>query len=151
MPEDSKWVNEIVENNWTSNFIVVKGNKYYPSLLDGFYIEVENKVLGIVSYIIENKECHIVMLNSFKTNNGIGSTLINAVINESKSLGCNRVFLITTNDNLNAINFYQKRGFDISGIMRNSVAENRKIKPTIPLLGDNGITIKHEIEMEYLI
>ena len=56
--------------------------------------------------------------------------------------------LITTNDNLSALQFYQKRGFDMSRLYHNAVDKSRKIKPQIPLTGANGIPIRHEIELE---
>ena len=66
----------------------------------------------------------------------------------AKDSGCSRVMLITTNDNLSALQFYQKRGFDIIRLYHNAVEESRKIKPQIPLIASNGIPIRHEIELE---
>jgi hypothetical protein len=56
--------------------------------------------------------------------------------------------LITTNDNLHALGFYQKRGFEIVTVYRGAVNESRKRKPTIPLVGMNGIPLRDEIELE---
>ena len=56
--------------------------------------------------------------------------------------------LITTNDNLSALRFYQKRSFDMVRLYLNAVEEARKIKPEIPLTGNDGIPIRHEIELE---
>ena len=61
---------------------------------------------------------------------------------------CKNIVLITTNDNLNALKFYQKRGFDLSRLYLNAVDEARKIKPDIPLSGNDGIPLHHEIELE---
>ena len=58
------------------------------------------------------------------------------------------LFLITTNDNLNALGFYQKRGFEIVTIYRGAVNESRKRKPGIPLIGYNSIPLRDEIELE---
>ncbi|WP_197537949.1 hypothetical protein [Clostridium bornimense] len=55
------------------------------------------------------------------------------------------------NDNINAIKFYQKRGFDMIKIYHNAIEESRKLKPIIPLIGNYGIPIKHEIEFQKLI
>ena len=93
----------------------------------------------------------ILSLDSLKENRGIGSRLLGEAVEEARRAGCARVMLITTNDNLRALRFYQKRGFDMVRIYRNAVDESRKIKPEIPLIGDHGIPIKHEIEMEMKI
>lgn len=65
--------------------------------------------------------------------------------------GCQRVFLITTNDNLNALGFYQKRGFELVAVHRGAVNESRKAKPSIPLIGYDGILLRDEIELEMLL
>jgi hypothetical protein len=58
------------------------------------------------------------------------------------------VFVITTNDNLEALGFYQRRGLRLACIRRGAVDESRKRKPSIPLIGENGIPLRDEIELE---
>ena len=64
---------------------------------------------------------------------------------------CRRIFLITTNDNLNALGFYQKRGFELVKINRGALNETRKLKPNIPLIGENNIPLRDEIELEMIL
>ena len=59
--------------------------------------------------------------------------------------------MITTNDNLPALGFYQKRGFDMVSLHRNALSQSRKLKPEIPLIGLNGIPLRHEIELERIL
>ena len=47
---------------------------------------------------------------------GVGMQLIKNVIDCAREAGCDCLRLLTTNDNLNAIGFYQKRGFDLAGV-----------------------------------
>lgn len=63
----------------------------------------------------------------------------------------NKIKVIATNDNIDAIKFYQKRGFDMIKIYHNAIGESRKLKPTIPLIDNYGIPIMHEIEFQKLI
>lgn len=79
---------------------------------------------------------------------GLGTALLNQMIETAKQAGCPVVRLITTNDNLRALRFYQKRGFDMVNFYRNALDESRRLKPEIPLIGLNGIPLKHEIELE---
>ena len=60
----------------------------------------------------------------------------------------NKIKVITTNDNIDAIKSYQKCGFDMIKIYHNAIEESRKLKPTIPLIGNYGIPITHEIEFK---
>jgi hypothetical protein len=54
----------------------------------------------------------------------------------------------TTNDNLDALRFYQKRGFQIVAVRPGAVDESRRVKPSIPVIGEHGIPIRDEIELE---
>jgi GNAT superfamily N-acetyltransferase len=74
--------------------------------------------------------------------------LIDAVRQEAQRAGCKRLWLITTNDNLTALRFYQRRGFVLVAVHRNAVELSRKLKPQIPLIGEHGIPIRDEIELE---
>ncbi|MEY8517580.1 GNAT family N-acetyltransferase [Lachnospiraceae bacterium 29-84] len=47
---------------------------------------------------------------------------------EAKERKCQKIILITTNDNINAIKFYQKRGFDMTHLFRNALDISRKLK-----------------------
>jgi hypothetical protein len=70
------------------------------------------------------------------------------IIEMAKENKCKKIWLVTTNSNINAIKFYQKRGFDISNIYINAMNKARKIKPEIPEIAENGIKIRDEIEFE---
>ncbi|MNP70506.1 putative acetyltransferase [compost metagenome] len=78
-------------------------------------------------------------------NKGTGTALIKRVEKEAVEKGCQQLSLITTNDNLYALGFYQKRGFRLLEIFPNAVEKAREIKPRIPLIADNGIPIQDEI------
>jgi ribosomal protein S18 acetylase RimI-like enzyme len=62
--------------------------------------------------------------------------------------GCRRLWLITTNDNLDALRFYQRRGFELVAVHRDFREVARRLKPSIPLEGNFGIPIRDEIELE---
>ncbi|MCX7683479.1 MAG: GNAT family N-acetyltransferase [Anaerolineae bacterium] len=74
--------------------------------------------------------------------------MLQAVRQAAIEAGCRRVWLVTTNDNLNALRCYQKRGCVLVAVHQNAVEEARKLKPTIPQTGYEGIPIRDEIELE---
>ena len=93
----------------------------------------------------------ILSLDSLQENQGIGSKLVQNVIHEAKERKLQKIVLITTNDNINAIRFYQKRGFDMVHLFHNAMDVSRKLKPEIPLIGENSIPLRHEIEFELIV
>ena len=134
--------------HWGGEEMITRGNIYRPDQLEGFVVEDEEEWIGLLTFVVKDGECEVTSLDSLREGQGIGSKLIDQAIEESRARGCKRLFLITTNDNLNALGFYQKRGFEIAAIYRGAVNESRKRKPTIPLVGMNGIPLRDEIELE---
>ena len=111
----------------------------------------ENEWTGLVTFVFDGDECEIVSIDSLRENEGIGSALIHAVAEEARQLQCRRVHLVTTNDNLRGLGFYQKRGFHLSALRSNAIEETRNLKPAIPLVAENGIPIRDEIELEMIL
>jgi GNAT superfamily N-acetyltransferase len=139
------------KENWGDEFVVAHGVVYYPDTLDGFLAFDGPECVGEITYTFSEGDCEIVSLDSVRAGQGLGTKLINAVVEQARRQNCRRVFLITTNDNLNALRFYQKRGFELVQINRGAVNESRKIKPSIPLLGMNNIPLRDEIELEIML
>ena len=87
-------------------------------------------------------------LNAIEKGKGIGSALLDEIEKIAKEQRCRRIWLITTNDNIDALRFYQRRGYEIAFVHRHAIQESRKIKPQLPFVGKYGIPIRDEIEME---
>jgi len=77
----------------------------------------------------------------------VGSSLIDAVKFVAMASNCRRLWLTTTNDNTQALRFYQKRGFVLTAIYLGAIENSRKLKPNIPMIGYDGIPVKDEIEL----
>ncbi|MDR1176596.1 MAG: GNAT family N-acetyltransferase [Treponema sp.] len=146
---DNKAVSEIIKR-WGSDIIVSRGNVYKAEDVDGIIAYDKEKIIGLGLYAIKNNSCEIVLLETFIQNTGIGSGIIERIKEIAKAKKCKRIWLVTTNNNINALKFYQKRGFHFSNIYINSMEEARKIKPELPKVYD-GIEIRDEIEFEMKI
>ncbi len=144
-------VADFISINWGSTIIVSRGKRHSAQELSGFAVIIDGDIKGLITYNIDKYECEIVSLDSLVENQGIGTSLVEKVIEAARACACERVWLITTNDNTQAIRFYQKRGFSMAGLYLNAVNEARKIKPQIPLIGFDGIPILHELEFEKII
>src|SRR5579859_6271039 len=106
-PSDSRKVDELVTYAWRTDFIVSRGQIHYPRELPGWVATWNNRWTGLLTYHISDDQCEIVTLEALLPYRGIGSALIAAVCESAKQAGCRRIWLITTNDNMNALHFYQ--------------------------------------------
>ena len=149
--EDLPRLRQFWRENWGDEFVVAHGMIYRPDTLDGFIAFDGDEWVGEITHAFSGNDCEIVSLDSLREGQGIGTKLINAVVEEARKQNCRRIFLITTNDNLNALGFYQKRGFELVKIYRGAVNESRKIKQSIPLIGENNIPLRDEIELEMML
>lgn len=145
---DAEQVRAFTIEHWGAPVVVVHGHVYEPHTLPGFIAVQDEEWIGLVSYHIAGDACEVVTLNSMREGVGVGTALIAAVVEKAKRCGCRRVWLITTNDNLHAVRFYQKRGFRLVAIHRDAVERSRQIKPEIPLISNDGIPLRDEIELE---
>jgi GNAT superfamily N-acetyltransferase len=136
---------------WGRNVIVSRGVVHHVEEVQGFTALMDGELSGLITIRIRGDSCEIVSLNSFDERKGVGTALINHAIRVAREKNCRRVWLVTTNDNVSALGFYQKRGFDIVALHRNVVETARKIKTEIPLVGYNNIPIKHEIELDMML
>ena len=149
--EDRKKVDAFIVRQWYTMQMVVHGESIDLGTADGCYASDGKEITGLVTWRQRGKEMEILSLDSLHEREGTGTALLHAAIEKAKRTGMERIMLITTNDNLPALRFYQKRGFDLVKIHLNAVDLARKIKPEIPLTGLDGIPLKHEIELEKLL
>ena len=131
--------------------MIIRGKEIDMTQTEGFYVKEQEDIIGLITYFVSDDVLEVISLNSLRENQGIGTKLVDAVIREAKDRKLKKILVVTTNDNINAIKFYQKRGFDMACLYHNALDISRKIKPEIPLIGDHSIPLRHEIEFELLI
>ncbi len=149
--EDRSMVTSFIQDQWGSTRVVSKGRMFDPSELEGFAAVADEKVVGLVTFRVERDECEVVTINSLSKGRGTGSSLLNAVRDAASKARCKRLWLITTNDNLSALRFYQKWGLHIAAVYPNALEKSRRLKPEIPILGKEGIPLRDEIELEIIL
>jgi ribosomal protein S18 acetylase RimI-like enzyme len=153
-PRDLEWVREELTRHWGRPQIWSIGRMFQADALPGFIAENEHGLpVGLVTYSmsqhVQPDECEIVTLSSRAERGGVGGALLDAAIGAAQAGGRTRVFLTTTNDNLVALGFYQRRGWVLVRLHAGIIVWARERYPGIPRIGLNGIPLRDEIELEY--
>lgn len=143
-----KEIDDFIIRQWFSLQMVVHGESIDLGTADGWYAYQDDEVVGLITYRVSDDMMEILSLDSLNEQHGVGTALLNMAVSYARNNGISKITLITTNDNLSALRFYQKRGFDMARLFCNAVDQSRKLKPEIPLIGIDGIPLKHEIELE---
>jgi GNAT superfamily N-acetyltransferase len=147
---DLGWIIRITQEYWGDEYVVAHGVIYKPHELPGFIaVDLADTRIGLVTYSIKDEECEIVTLNSCVEGIGVGTALLKSVADHAIMVGCSRVWLITTNENIKALYFYQKRGYELVAVYRRALEKSRKIQPSLPLISEEGIPLRDEIELEF--
>jgi N-acetylglutamate synthase-like GNAT family acetyltransferase len=115
-----------------------------PALL----AEADGRLCGVLTYIESGADCEVLTLHTQPRGAGTGTALIEAFAAHALRLGCERLWLVTTNDNLDALRFYQRRGFFLTELRPGAVDRSRALlKPEIPRIGNHGIPLRDELEL----
>jgi GNAT superfamily N-acetyltransferase len=147
--DDEAWIRALMVERWHGETIAVHGRVYDPSTLPAF-VAVEGLIepVDVLTYVLENGSCEIVTLDALREGIGVGSLLVGAVLALARDVGCERLWLVTTNDNERALGWCRRRGFRQVAVHSGAVARSRELKPGIPLRSDAGVPIVDEIELE---
>ena len=117
--------NKDEEDELIKEKIINRGNNQY-----WYVAEEDGKVLGLGILMnhgnLRKKHVGVItlMVNSDYQNKGIGSLLMDKLINLSESLNIIRLELCVFRDNYKAINLYKKFGFKEEGIKIKSALKN---------------------------
>jgi GNAT superfamily N-acetyltransferase len=114
----------------------------------GFIAEHDGRPVGLLTYRLEAEAVELTAVVAEPRGIGTGSALVSALWAAGVAAGRPRIWVVTTNDNLDALRFYQRRGFGIVAVRPGAVDRARaELKPGIGRIGAHGIPIRDEIEL----
>jgi ribosomal protein S18 acetylase RimI-like enzyme len=145
---DGGWAAEQLTASWGATSSVSRGRLYDASALPGFVALVDGERAGLLTYAIDDAQCEVVTLDAFMAGHGVGSALLGAATDMARQADMDRLWLITTNDNVEALRFYQRQGMRLVAVYVGAVEASRRLKPSIPAIGRHGIPIHDELELE---
>lgn len=143
-PADASWIVHFLRERWGATTTVVHGESIDAARLPAL---IAGDRIGLVTYRLLGEDGELVTINADPPGEGTGTALLEALVERLKILGCLRLWLTTTNDNLRALRFYMRRGFRMVHVRFGAVDQARKAKPSIPLVGEYGIPIHDEIDL----
>jgi N-acetylglutamate synthase-like GNAT family acetyltransferase len=143
--QDADWIGDKLREYWGDTRIVSRGVSVDAMAASAAIAEEGERRCGLATYQITAAECEILTLNAFEPRRGVGTALIEFVMRAARGAACASLVVVTTNDNLDALRFYQRRGFVVFQVTPRAVEAARILKPSIPQIGAYGIPIRDEI------
>jgi len=151
---DRPALKKVLVEQWGLPVVSVSGVHADPSTLPGFAAEdslTGGAPLGYLTYIVDGDECEVLTINALLQGAGVGRALMDAAHTAAANAGCRRLWLITSNENIRAIDFYQRWGMDLAALHRNFADTVRAAKPNVDVAGHDGIEFRHALEFELLL
>lgn len=145
---DRIWLEGLWLQEWSGLTMVTKGTTHRLADMEALIAWAGGARVGAVTYRIGDDGCELMSLNALDGRRGVGSALLAAAEAAAREGGARRLWLITTNDNLDALRFYQRRGYRFAAVYPGAVDAARLVKPAIPAVGFHGIPIHDEVELE---
>lgn len=147
---DGPWIESRLQAWMGSQVIAVHGELFRPAEHPAFIAEDDGRRVGLLTYRLDGAGgLEVLTIESAVENRGIGTALIDAAIGAAREAGCSRLWLVTTNDNLDAMRFYQRRGMRFVALRPGAVEQARRtMKPEISATGAYDIPIRDELELE---
>ncbi|MEV4810406.1 GNAT family N-acetyltransferase [Micromonospora avicenniae] len=146
---DRAEVDALHDREWAGPYVIAHDTRYdlrtLPTLVA---VDGAAAVVGALAYRCDAEGLEVVSLVAAVPGRGAGTTLLAAAASTARAAGLHRLWLITTNDNLRALRFYQRRGLRLVGVDPGAVDRARRLKPEIPLVGEDGIPLHDELTLE---
>jgi ribosomal protein S18 acetylase RimI-like enzyme len=145
---DHGWVADHLVKEWGATHVVSRGRMHHALELPGWVAERDGRPIGVLHYAVSGETAELVTMDALDRQRGVGTALLEALMGALRARGVGRVWLVTSNDNLDALRFYQRRGFVLVAVHRGAIEDARRLKPNIPVTGLHGIPVRDEIELE---
>ena len=144
--DDREWLRGLWLENWGSTAMVTRGVLRDLASAHTYIARHECRRVGAVALDCRGSEAEVLSLDAVEPRHGVGTALLRAAEEAGRGAGCRSMLVVTSNDNLAAIRFYQRRGYRITGIGAGAIDAVRRLKPAIPVVGDDGIPVHDEVE-----
>ena len=145
---DRDWAATVVTRHFGSPVVVSRGVCQDTRTLPGLVLEDHGDRLGLIQYRIDGMRCEVVVIISLRARQGHGRRLLAGLASVARGQGCRCLWLVTTNDNWPAQQFYAALGWRQVAVHRGAVTAARSLKPEIPETGRDGLPLTDEIEYE---
>jgi len=145
--DERGWLRETLTARWGGEEVLGRGRSWRPGELAALVAIEDRERVGIATYEVAGEEAELVTLDALVTGRGAGRLLVDAVAAAARSAGARRLTVMTTNDNLRALRLYQRAGFRFAEHRPGAIDAARERKPSIPLVSNDGIPIRDEIDL----
>jgi 2-oxo-4-hydroxy-4-carboxy--5-ureidoimidazoline (OHCU) decarboxylase/N-acetylglutamate synthase-like GNAT family acetyltransferase len=150
-PRDHDWARQLIGRHQGGDHRVARlGELLDPLAQEGIVAELDGRAIGLLTVHETDRGLEILTLHSEVPGRGAGTRLLETALRVATASHAPRVWLVTTNDNLDAIRWYLRRGMAVATVHAGAVDRNRaSVKPDLPGVNpSNQLPIRDLLELE---
>jgi ribosomal protein S18 acetylase RimI-like enzyme len=149
LEDEREWLKAVIRERWNGGVVVGRGTTWTPGELPAVVaVDDTGSRVGVATYAVEGESAELVTVDALVRGVGAGRMLVEAVAAAARDAGARRLRVMTTNDNFAALRLYQRAGFRLTTLRPGAVEEARRRKPSIPVMGQHGIPLRDELDLE---
>ena len=147
---DLAWAEPLLVAEMGGRWQVRRGERVDALDAPGWVAERDGAPVGLLTAAPRADGWELVLLLVTERRTGVAGRLVERLLDEARGAGAAQVWVVTTNDNLPALGFYQRAGFRLSALRVGAVDEARAtLKPEIGTTGADGLPIRDELELNH--
>ncbi len=150
-PEDREWAAAVLSAHGGGVAEVARhGELLNPLEHEGIVAELDGRPVALLTVNESPKGLEVLTLHSEVRGVGAGTRLLETALRVAVASDAPRLWLVTTNDNVEAIVWCLRRGMHVAGVRAGAVdADRATLKAQIPRTNpENGLPIRDYVELE---
>lgn len=149
--DDRAWARQLIEEHQDGDHRVARlGELLDPTEQEGIVAELDGRPIGLLTVHETDRGLEVLTLHSEVGGVGAGTRLLETALRVAEASHAPRLWLVTTNDNVDAIGWYLRRGMTVADVHAGAVdADRAAVKSSIPSTNRlNGLPIRDLVELE---
>jgi len=144
-PADAPAIARLTRYFWGKTDVECFGISYHVHTLAAFVACDGDHLAGVLAYAVEDARLNIVMLNVLPDYQGRGAArgLLGRAREEAVRLGLSRLVVATSNDDLPALDLYQRWGFRITRVLSGRLIDHHGGEE----VGFGRVAVRDEIQL----
>jgi ribosomal protein S18 acetylase RimI-like enzyme len=146
--EDHATVSEQLVAVFSVDHMMIMGKPYPISELTVLGAYLDDELVGMGLWTMKGNLALLAAVVSLTRRQGVARALLDEIVARAKAQKARRLRSVTTNDNVDALKFYQLYGFKLTTLFVNALDMLRVLHPSLSLIGMNGIARRDVLELE---
>lgn len=143
-PDQQAWLRDAYDADWEGPTMTIDGVDHSLLGQPTLVAEEGGELCGYLVYERQLQGTELLAMAAHPRGQGVGRALVRALVEQTDAT----ITVVTTNDNTDALAFYQRCGFRITAVRIGAVDRSRVVKPEIPMRGEHAIEIHDELVLE---